>query len=102
MYFICTGIMLILDKLMTIVVAIGDPQSHCNFYYILFTILFFIQFFKFVITNYLILNLRIFYFEESLIQTLQTKRGTFVYIYGPMNLEMLHLKYEIYYMDCCS
>ena len=64
MYFICTGIMLILDKLMTIVVAIGDPQSHCKFYYILFTILFFIRFFKFVITNYLILNLRIFYFQE--------------------------------------
>ena len=74
--------MLILDKLMTIVVAIGDPQSHCNFYYMLFTILFFIRFFKFVIMNYLIL-LHIFYFQESLIQTFETKRGTFVYKYGP-------------------
>ena len=60
--------MLILHKLMTMVVAIGDPQSQRNFYYILFTILFFIRFFKFVITNYLIL-LRILYFQESLIQT---------------------------------
>ena len=54
------------------VVAIGDTQSHRNFYYILFIILFFIRFFKFFITNYLIL-LHILYFPESLIQTLETK-----------------------------
>ena len=43
MYFICTGIMLIFDMLTTIVVAIGDLQSHCNFYYMLFTILFLVD-----------------------------------------------------------
>ena len=55
--------MLILHKLMTMVVAIGDPQSRRKFYDILFTIFFFIRFFKFFITNYLIL-LCILYFQD--------------------------------------